>query len=78
MSPLMKRAVAVATGCLALTLACGFVSSPAFGAANVTLSVVYYYTSEVEKDFVQKMLDEWYFGVPHWVYFFLGMIGTSR
>ena len=54
-----KRAAAFAAGCLVLALAWGFVPSPASGAANITLSVVYYYTSEVEKNFVQKMLDEY-------------------
>jgi alpha-1,4-digalacturonate transport system substrate-binding protein len=59
MSQFSRRAAAFAAGCLVLALAWGFVPSPASGAANVTLSVVYYYTSEVEKDFVQKMLDEY-------------------
>ncbi len=59
MSKFRKRVAAVAAGFAVLALAWGFVPSPVSGAANVTLSVVYYYTSEVEKDFVQKMLDEY-------------------
>ncbi len=59
MSQFTKRVAAFAAGSLVLALAWGFVPSPVSGAANVTLSVVYYYTSEVEKDFVQKMLDEY-------------------
>ena len=47
-------------GCLSLMLVCGLVWSPALAASNVTtLSVVYYYTSETEKDFIQKILDEY-------------------
>ena len=47
-------------GFLVLVLACGVVLSSAFAASNViTLSVVYYYTTEGEKDLVQKILDEY-------------------
>ena len=56
---IMKKIAAFAAGCLVLALVWGSLPSPASGAASITLSVVYYYTSEAEKEFVQKMLDEY-------------------